>query len=222
MVAFKNQYFIFLALFTGLFLSGCKDKWEDHYKIQDPVFEENLLLQIQKNPDLSKFAEYLNKTGYDKVVASSKTFTVWAPTNLALQNLDQAIVNDTAKLKQVIANHISYQSYLTRSANPVLTIRTLNGKNILFTKTGFEEANITVADQVTGNGVLHVVDMVISPKFNAWEYLNNSATSIQKTFLLSQNWIDRDLSRAVITGIDPKTGNPIYQAGTGYFSRNLI
>jgi uncharacterized surface protein with fasciclin (FAS1) repeats len=220
MVAFKNQYFIFLALFTGLFLSGCKDKWEDHYKIQDPVFEENLLLQIQKNPDLSKFAEYLNKTGYDKVVASSKTFTVWAPTNLALQNLDQAIVNDTAKLKQVIANHISYQSYLTRSANPVLTIRTLNGKNILFTKTGFEEANITVADQVTGNGVLHVVDMVISPKFNAWEYLNNSATSIQKTFLLSQNWIDRDLSRAVITGIDPKTGNPIYQAGTGYFSRN--
>jgi uncharacterized surface protein with fasciclin (FAS1) repeats len=220
MIAFKKQYFIFLSLFIGLFLSGCKDKWEDHYKIQDPVLAENLLLQIQKNPDLSKFAEYLKKTGYDKVVSSSKMFTVWAPTNLALQNLDQSIVDDTAKLKQAIANHISNQAYLTRSANPILTIRTLNGKNILFTKTSFEEANITTADKVTGNGVLHIVDMAIIPKLNAWEYLKNSATSLQKTFLLSQNWTDRDLSQAEVIGIDPKTGNPIYKAGTGYYSRN--
>jgi hypothetical protein len=63
MIAFKNQYFIFLSLFLCLFLSGCKDKWEDHYKTQDPVLAGNLLLQIQKNPDLSTFADYLNKTG---------------------------------------------------------------------------------------------------------------------------------------------------------------
>jgi hypothetical protein len=222
MIAFKKQYFIFLTLFMGLFIAGCNDKWEDHYKIQDPVLGENLLVQIKKNPDLSKFAEYLTKTGYDKVVASSKMFTVWAPTNVALANLDQATVDDTAKLKQVIANHISNQSYLTRSANPVLTIRTLNGKNILFTKTTFEEANITKADQYTGNGVLHIVDMVIVPKLNAWEYLNNSVASLQKTFLQSQNYVYRDLSRAEIIGIDPKTGNPIYKEGTGYFSRNYF
>jgi hypothetical protein len=222
MIAYKNLYFIFLTLFIGIFLSGCNDKWQDHYKIQDPTLAENLLLQIKKDPNLSKFAEYLNKTGYDKVLASSKTFTVWAPTNLALGNLDQAIVDDTSKLKQVVANHISNQTYLTRSANPVLTIRTLNGKNILFTKTTFEEANITGADQVTGNGVLHVVDMVIVPKLNAWEYLNNSASSLQKTFLQSLNWTYRDSSRAEVIGIDPKTGNPIYKEGTGYFSRNYF
>jgi hypothetical protein len=67
MIAFKKQYFIFLTLFMGLFIAGCNDKWEDHYKIQDPVLGENLLVQIKKNPDLSKFAEYLTKTGYDKV-----------------------------------------------------------------------------------------------------------------------------------------------------------
>jgi len=222
MIAFKNHYFIFLSLFIGLILSGCKDNWEDHNKVQDPVLSENLLLEIQKNPDLSTFAEYLKETGYDEVVASSKTFTVWAPTNLALQNLDQTIVNDATLLKQFVGNHISNQAYLTRNANPLLTIRTLNGKNILFTKTTFEEANITVADQFVGNGVLHVVDMAIVPKLNAWEYLNNSAASLQKSFILSQNWIDRDLTQAEIIGIDPKTGNPIYKEGTGYFTRNYF
>ena len=144
MITNKNRFLIFFALTIGLFLSGCKDKWEDHNIIQDPVLTDNLLSQIQNNTDLSKFAEFLSKTGYDKIIASSKTFTVWAPTNKALQSLDQSIVNDTSKLKPFVANHISNQSYFTRMANPSLTIRTLNGKNILFTKTKFEEANIIV------------------------------------------------------------------------------
>jgi uncharacterized surface protein with fasciclin (FAS1) repeats len=222
MIALKKQYSIFLYLFTVLVFSGCNDKWEDHNKIQDPVLAENLFLEIQKNPDLSTFAGYLKETGYDKVIASSKTFTIWAPINLALENLDPAIVNDDSLLKQFVANHISNQAYLTRSADPVLTIRTLNGKNILFTKTKFEEANIIVADRYAGNGVLHIIDMAITPKLNAWEYLNNSVTSLQKSFLQSQNYIYRDLTQAEITGIDPKTGNPIYKEGTGYFSRNYF
>jgi hypothetical protein len=222
MGASKKQYLIFPYLFIVLVFSGCTDKWEDHIKIQDPVLAENLLLEIQKSPDLTKFAEYLNTTGYDEVIASSKAFTIWAPTNLALQSLDPAIVDDDSLLKQFVANHISNQSYLTRNANPVLTIRTLNGKNILFTKTMFEEANILVPDLFVGNGVLHKVDMAIVPKMNAWEYLNNSATSLQKTFLLSQDYTYRDLTQAEIIGIDPNTGNPIYKDGTGYFSRNYF
>lgn len=222
MIALKKQYSIFLYLITVLVFSGCNDKWEDHNKIQDPVLAENLFLEIQKTPDLSTFAGYLKETGYDEVLASSKTFTIWAPINLALENLDPAIVNDDSLLKQFVANHISNQAYLTRSADPVLTIRTLNGKNILFTKTKFEEANIIVADRYAGNGVLHIIDMAITPKLNAWEYLNNSVTSLQKSFLESQNYIYRDLTKAEITGIDPKTGNPIYKEGTGYFSRNYF
>jgi uncharacterized surface protein with fasciclin (FAS1) repeats len=222
MIAYKKQSVIFLALLLGLFLPGCKDKWEEHIQIQDPVLAENLLGQISKNPDLTKFAEYLNKTGYDQVVASSKTFTIWAPTNASMQNLDPVIVNDTARLRQFVANHISNQSYFTSTPNPSLIIRTLNGKNILFTKNNFEEAKITVADRYVGNGVLHTIDMAVIPKPNGWEYLNNSASSAQKTFMQSLNYTYRDSSRAVITGIDPKTGIPILQPGSGYFSGNYF
>jgi hypothetical protein len=217
---FKYRNIILLSLFTGLLFSACKDNWADHNAISDPALAVNLLDQINKNPDLSTFSSYLVTTGYDKVVASSKTFTVWAPTNLALQNLDQTIVNDESLLKQFVGNHISNQAYLTRNANPLLTIRALNGKNILFTKTTFEEANITIADQFVGNGVLHVIDLAIVPKLNAWEFLNKSTTSLQKSFILSQNYTFRDLTQAEIIGIDPKTGNPIYKEGTGYFQGN--
>ncbi len=222
MLPVKNQFYIFLTLLVAGLIAGCTDKWEDHNKIQDTILSENLLSQIQKNPDLTKFAEFLNKTGYDKIVASSKTFTIWAPTNLALQNLDVAIVNDTAKLKPFVANHISNQSYFTSMPNPTLTIRTLNGKNVMFTKTKYEEANIIAPDRYVGNGVIHTIDMGVLPKLNGWEYLNSSAASLQKTFLQSLNYTYRDSSRAEVIGIDPKTGIPILKEGTGYFPKNYF
>lgn len=222
MIAFKNQSIIFLSLLIGLFLSGCKDKLEDYIKIQDPILAQNLLMQIRQNPDLSKFAEYLNKTGFDVVVASSKTFTIWAPTNLALQSLDPSIPADTAKLRQFVANHISNQSFFTSMPNPMLVIKTLNGKNASFTKTKFEEANITVADRYVGNGVLHTIDLAIITKLNAWEYLKSTTASLQRTYLQSLNYTYRDSSRAEVIGIDPKTGIPILKEGTGYFQTNAF
>jgi len=218
----KYRYIILLSLFMGLIFSACNKNWDNHDAVTDPILTVNLLTQINKNPDLSTFSSYLVKTGYDKVVASSKTFTIWAPTNAALAKLDQSYVTDTAKLKQFVGNCISYQSYLTTAPNPVLTIRTLNGKNILFTKTKFEEANIVIADRYVGNGVLHTVDLAVLPKLNGWDYMNSTSTSIQKTFLQTLNYIYFDPTRAVVTGIDPITGLPVYQPNTGYYQGNYF
>ena len=80
---------------AGTIVSGCT-KWEDHNAVTDAALTKDLFQQISENTALSKFAELLTKSGYDKVIASSKTFTVFAPTNTALTGLDPAIVNDTA------------------------------------------------------------------------------------------------------------------------------
>lgn len=220
MIAFKNKYIIFLSLFIALFFTGCKDKWDEHNKIQDPMLAVNLLTQIKLNPDLTKFADLLVKTGLDKVIASSKTFTIWAPTNLAITNMDQTVLSDTAKLNQFVKNHISTQSYLSSMPNPILTIRTLNGKNILFTKTTFEEATIITADRYVGNGILFTVDKAIVPKPNVWQYFNSTATSLQQKFLQSLNYQYVDSTLATVTGIDPKTGLPILKPGTGIVTKN--
>jgi len=40
---------------------------------------------------LGKFSDMLVKTGYDKIISSSKTYTVWAPSDQALQALDPSM-----------------------------------------------------------------------------------------------------------------------------------
>ncbi|WP_440133507.1 fasciclin domain-containing protein [Chitinophaga sancti] len=206
------RYLIILGLLLGI--SCRKEKWNDRNK---PANSQNLLQTIQANNDLSQFYQYLVKTGYDKVLASSKTFTVWAPVNSAWAGVDPALLNDTARLRLLIANHITTLSY-TGSAGEQ-RIATLNGKKIAFTSGSVEGIKVSVADQYAANGVLQVIDAAIIPKQNAWEYLSSTRTQ-QNTFLQSLAYTGIDTATAVQIGVNPTTGAPIYKPGTGEVALN--
>lgn len=212
---------ILLWLFSlTIFFSACQEKWNEHNEITNPVLAEKLLQQINSNPDLSKFSEYLVQTGYDKIIASSKTFTVWAPTNEAFQSLDPATINTPEKLKQLIENHISNQSFLTTNINvPFITVKTLNGKNVAFSASKVDESTLVTKDRYVGNGVLHTISKVLIPKKSAWEYLMSTNT-LQKQFLNRLNYTFVDQARAEQIGINPTTGAPIYKEGTGVIQSN--
>lgn len=209
-----NKYILLFALMATIFAS-CKNQWDSRDTISDPALGINVLQQINNNADLSKFSQYLAQTGYDKVIAGSKTYTVWAPTNAAITAalaIDATIATDTGKLKRFVGNHISYQLYSTSSPQPSLRIKMLNGKSITFTKTKFEDANIVVANVYSSNGILHTIDQAIIPKLNIWDYIK-SLTTVgvkHKNYLLSQNYLHQDTTRAKQTGVDPLTGKPIY------------
>ena len=207
---------------TGLLFSACK-KWEDHNAITDPAASKDLFQQISENTNLSKFTELLTKTGYDKVIASSKTFTVFAPTNTALASLDPAVVNDAPKLRLFVANHIANQTYQTTAATTQLRLKMLSDKynNMLGNK--LEDANITEADHYAKNGVFHIIDKMVPALPNAWEFLetNPLAPTKQKNYLLSIFRNVFDTTNAVQIGIDPNTGKPVYQPGTDSVRTNL-
>lgn len=215
-----TKCFIGLIFLLAIGLQGCK-KWDDHTSITNPSLNENLLEQINKRPNLSKFSEYLGKTGYDKVISSSKTYTVWAPVNDALLTLDVTIVNDTAKLKQFVANHISNQLFYTGMATSLMRVPLLNGKKANFLNKKFEESAITEADFTVNNGVLHVIDKAVLPMLNAWEFVNSTtAVYKQNTFIVSQNFNGFDPTTAIIDSIRASTGEPVYRPGTGIVARN--
>lgn len=220
MISYKN---LLVFLLMASIVACKKDKWNERTSINDPALKTNLLQMINSNPDLSRFSEYLVKTGYDKLIASSKTFTVWAPVNAALQNVDPAILEDTAQLRLLIGNHITNQSYSTTMPASALRIRTLSEKNIIFTKTQVDDENITTADKYTANGMLHVIGGVLIPKMNAWEYLNSSTEgTLQRSFLQSLKYTGIDTATAEQIGVDPQTGQPIYKPGTGLVERNYF
>lgn len=219
----KINKLLFCAGLSGILFSGCK-KWDDHSAITDNGLTQTLSEQISADPNLSKFSELLVKSGYDKVVASSKTFTVYAPSNAALASLDPAIVNDTAKLNAFVANHIATQTYATANLAAPQRIQMLNGKYQNLLNKTIDEATIVQADKYAANGVLQVIDKMLPVLGNSWETLqaNPAIPAAQKTYMLSLFRKVFDLTNAVQIGVNPTTGEPIYQPGTDSITTNLF
>ncbi|HLO39330.1 MAG TPA: hypothetical protein VK173_12595, partial [Lacibacter sp.] len=86
------------------------------------------------------------------------------------------------------------------------------------------DAVIKNADKYASNGLLQVVDKFLPALDNSWEVLSTNADIPvkQKTFMLSLFRNVYDTSNAVIVGVNPTTGEPIYQAGTDSVFTNLF
>ncbi len=213
----RNRYFILLMLVASIF-AACNKQWDDHNRITDASLTVNLAQQISGNPNLSSFNQYLVKSGYDKVLASSKQFTVFAPNNAAMKNVDATILADSARLSQFVGNHISYQLYTTSLAQPTIRVPMLNGKSETLGNKTIENSNIVTADQYAQNGILQIIDRAIPVKLNIWDYVTNaggkglSTDGIkEQNYLLSQNYQVVDSVNSKQIGVDPTTGKIILQ-----------
>jgi uncharacterized surface protein with fasciclin (FAS1) repeats len=203
-----------LAAFTA-----CKDKWEDHNALREGVLSENLVQFINSNSSLSIFSGYLKQTGYDKVLELSKAFTVWAPNNEALSNLDLSIVNDTAKLKKFVANHISYQEYPTNQGGKTIKIKMLSGKNITYVSDASQidgAAIVTASSNLyCKNGLLHVITSPLYPKDNIWEYFKRTTGDDMQKNIMSYVAQVFDEVNSRQTGFNFH-GEPIYDTVWAY------
>lgn len=219
LMRFKKRV-LFLGLIIGSVFSGCK-KWEDAGKLFNQDLSKTLTELIAADPNLSTFSSYIKTTGVDVILASSKTFTIWAPSNAALTGLDPAIVSDPVKLKIFVLNHVSNQSYFSKDVAVSIRVPMLSGKYNNFFKTKIEDANITAADKYVSNGVLHVIDKALLVLPNVWEYINSTtAQYLQNSFIAGLNFQQFDPSLAIIDSISVLTALPVYRPGTGFVSRN--
>lgn len=220
MAHYINKYFL-IALFSALMFSACEKKWDERTGVNNQQLSVDLMQQIKANGNLSIFAGYLSSTGYDTVLASSKTFTVWAPTNASLQNLDPAIVNDPDKLRMFVQNHIANQAFFASDASSSLRVGTLSGKKVSFNGTKVDEAGISTADQYVKNGVLHIIDKPLEVRMSIDAFIRSLSTKGQmhKSYVLGRDTNYTDTSSATVIGYDSK-GDPVLEPGTGLVSEN--
>jgi Fasciclin domain len=221
----KSRYKNLLLIAVGtMLLYGCSKVKDDRNAITDDSLKITLFELINANPDLSSFAKYLVQTGYDKVLNSSKNYTVYAPVNSALASIDPAIVNNAAKLKLFVGNHIAGQLYRTADFPSLTRINMLSNKFNNLQGMQIGDAVIKNADKYAANGLLQVIDKALPALDNSWEVLTTNADIPlkQKTFMLSLFRNVFDTSNAVIIGVNPTTGEPIYQPGSDSIYTNLF
>lgn len=203
-------------LLAGIITVGvisCNDKWDEHYK--DPeknITNKSLWQNIQETPELSIFAEILEKTGYDKVLSKSQMFTVWAPDNDALKNLN---IVDTALVNEFLDNHIAMFS-MPASGAIDKPISMLNGKVVRFhlsegNQYYFGNVLNKQSNILSTNGVLHIINGYVPFQDNIWEYLlkEDRISDISK-YLYSFNDIVFDPGSSIPGGGYDDEGNTIY------------
>lgn len=215
---------VFLSAFIVVLVAGCKKMTEEHNAVTDPALNQNLMELIDENSSLSTFAGLLRQTGYDKDLVSSKNYTVFAPSNSQLAALDPAILNNASRLKKFIGNHIAGQVYLTTSVTTMTRIQMLSGKYNAMLRNNIESAGITTADKYASNGVLQVINGLLPALDNCWEFMTNNPLAPVKQSVFMQSLFRNvfDTTNAVIIGVDPNTGDPIYQPGTDSVFTNLF
>ena len=174
-----GEALVLLALFTG-----CSDTWNDHYEGTAANVNEGSLWQaIQKDPNLSNFAQVIQATGYDRQLNSSQTFTVFAPTNdyftaTDAQNLisqyqqDKLTMKDedNTVLKEFVKNHVALYNFST-SASSADSVRLLNGKYAVLQAGEVGGVKTLSNNELYRNGVLFTVGGQLSYHPNIFEYI---------------------------------------------------
>jgi hypothetical protein len=216
------KYYTVVA-FLAIVFTACNKMTDEHNAVTDPALKNTVMELIEADPDLTTFTSLLKQTGYDKELSSSKSFTVFAPSNAHLVGVDQAILNSAARLKQFVANHIATQKWLTTDFSTPNRISMLGGKYNTMQAATIESIAISKKDKYAGNGVLQVISGYLPALDNCWEFMVNNATAPSAQSIYVQSLFRKvfDATNAVVIGVNQLTGEPIYQAGTDSVFTNL-
>jgi uncharacterized surface protein with fasciclin (FAS1) repeats len=127
---------------------------------------------IVNSPDHTTLETAVIAAGLADDLSGDGPFTVFAPTDAAFAALPatliaQLLADPTGQLTQILLYHVVSGEALSTSLSNGQTIATLQGEDVTVSITGgnvfINNAQVTVADLVADNGVVHVIDAVLTP-----------------------------------------------------------
>ncbi|MFT3753256.1 MAG: fasciclin domain-containing protein [Paludibacter sp.] len=211
----KNiKYFIF-AIITVI-STGC-DAWENLKDLEGDR-DRSLYEQLKANSDLSTFVKVIDITGYAKSLDAVVNYTVFAPDNAALTNLN---LNDTTALTAWVKSYLSEKIVYTNKSGEfdINQILVLNGKYISINKNLISGASVSKWNIASKNGVLHILSNTIEERMSIWQYLQTLPNNPVVEFIKSFNETVMDMDRSVQKGVN-SNGQPVYD--TIWTSRNSL
>lgn len=124
--------------------------------------------------DHSTLVAAIKSAGLVETLKGTGPFTVFAPTNSAFNALPAGTVEGLLKpeskeaLIKILTYHVVAGSIKASELKDGQMVKTLQGGELKVTikdgKVMINGANVTAADLISSNGVIHVIDAVLMPK----------------------------------------------------------
>lgn len=151
-----------------------------------PMFaDKNIIENAVNSADHTTLVAAVTAAGLVETLQGPGPFTVFAPTNDAFAALDQAAVgmllqpDHVQQLTQILTCHVLGKAATFAMINSMASDAggtfeldtlggcklqvTVNGSSVTLTDEQGRVANVTIADVMQSNGVIHVIDRVILP-----------------------------------------------------------
>ncbi|MFW9616672.1 fasciclin domain-containing protein [Aquabacterium sp.] len=160
-----RQHLILAAvLATALNITGCAST----QVANAPV---TLSATIAADQELSTFNKLAQESGLAAQLGTTGPVTIFAPSDAAFKAMPADALSKLSKdpeaLKSLLNFHIVQGVIKSTDITGSSTKETLQGAKISISKAGdfvtVEDAMVTSADKVATNGVIHVIDTVLTP-----------------------------------------------------------
>ncbi len=173
-----NKQKIAILLIALLGMLSCNNPWDEHVKVNDDVLDESIGDYLAANSQFTSFVALLKETGVDAILSSSVIYTVYAPTNEALNAVDASLIDTPEKKKFFVQNHIAFGSFSMKdgSINERINMKS-NKKLLLNSSDGFiDEISLNPEKEVlVQNGIIEEIGTALIPRYSIWEHLELEA-----------------------------------------------
>jgi hypothetical protein len=188
---------------------GCEKTWTDYYS-GDEVSDTKLWDAIKEVPEYSEFVDYLIQTGYDSLLNSPESFTLFIPPNDAFQDFNYT----GAQLEWVLGYHVARTVFIPSNIHGQRKLETHIGKFAWLSRNEngvfFDELSLSDNSPLYKDGVFYEIEQIAYPRPNLYEYMSVS-NPVLKEYIDSRDSISLDYELSIPIGFDDD-GNTIYDS----------
>ncbi len=180
------------------------------YSVADSIFFDNFTIYgstvvdvIVNSEDHTTLETAVVEAELDDDLSTEGPFTVFAPTDDAFAALgtvvDDLLADPTGELANILLYHVLGDKVMSTDLSDGMAATTLLGKDIEVTISGSDvfinDAQVTVANIEAYNGVVHVIDAVLTPPTTVVDLIAESAdhTTLETAVVAAE--LDDDLNK---------------------------